>query len=278
MDQISDKEFIQIREYLKQHFGISLNDEKKGLVYSRLRTRVNDMNMNFSQYYEHLISCKTGAEKQFFINVLSTNHTFFWREPDHFECLRDTVIPWLEQNVKDKDVRVWCAASSSGEEPYTLQIILHDHFKNRQGWDVRVLATDVSEKVLDKAVHGVYSNDSVAVLPEKYRQNYFKKFNNDSMQVSDEIRKLLIYRKFNLMDPQLPFKKPFHVIFCRNVMIYFETSDQTALVKRFYDKTADGGFLFIGHAESLNHTNTQYTYLMPSAYRKLEPSVKKQVT
>jgi chemotaxis protein methyltransferase CheR len=228
------------------------------------------MGINFSQYYQHLVSCRTGEEKQFFINVLSTNHTFFWREPDHFVCFRDKVMPWIEETVRDKDVRVWCAASSSGEEPYTLQMILHDHFKNKPGWDVRVLATDVSEKVLNKAVHGVYSNESVAVLPQNYQKAYFKPYDKDSMQVTEEIRKLLIYRKFNLMDEHMPFKKPFHVIFCRNVMIYFESPEQAAVVRRFYDKTIEGGYLFIGHAESLNHTNTKYKYLMPSAYRKLE--------
>ncbi|MCL2704525.1 MAG: protein-glutamate O-methyltransferase CheR [Defluviitaleaceae bacterium] len=267
--QLSDKEFNQIRDFLKKNYGISLSDEKKGLVYSRLRTRVSGMGMNFSEYYNYLIKDKTGGEEQFFINALSTNHTFFWREPDHFEYFRDHVMPWLEQTAKDKDARVWCAASSSGEEPYTLQIILHEYFKDKPGWNISILATDVSEKVLDKAVHGVYSNESVAVLPERWRKAYFKKYDAESMQVADEIRRLVTYRKFNLMDERLPFKKPFHVIFCRNVMIYFDNDSQAALVNRFYDKTVDGGFLFIGHAESLNHTNSKYKYLMPSAYRRL---------
>lgn len=270
MDQITDKEFVLIRDYLKQHYGISLNDEKKGLVYSRLRARVNAMGMDFSEYYKHLISCKTGEEKQFFFNALSTNHTFFWREPDHFEYFRDKVIPWLEENVKDKDVKVWCAASSSGEEPYTLQMILHDHFKSKQGWDVRVLATDLSEKVLNKAVHGVYSKESIEVLPNNYKKSYFTKYDENSVQVTEEIRKLIFFRKFNLMDERLPLRKPVHVVFCRNVMIYFESPEQKALVQRFYENTVEGGFLFIGHAESLNHTNTKYKYIMPSAYRKLE--------
>jgi chemotaxis protein methyltransferase CheR len=266
--ELTDKEFVQLRDYLKQNFGINLSNEKKGLVYSRLRARVQSMDFSFDQYYKMLISDKTNVEKQFFINLLSTNHTFFWREPAHFICFKEQVCPWLEYNVRDKDVRIWCAASSSGEEPYTMQMILHEYFKHKPGWDVRILATDVSDKVLNKAVEGVYSKEAVSTLPDSIRVNYFTKFSEENVQVIDEIRRLVIFRKFNLMDEVMPFKKSFHVIFCRNVMIYFDSPSQAALVKRFYDKTVEGGYLFIGHAESLSQMDVKYKYFMPSGYRK----------
>lgn len=272
--ELSDKEFVQIRDYLKEHYGINLSDEKKGLVYSRLRARVNSMNMSFSDYFKHLISDRTGAEKQFFIDALATNHTFFMREPDHFEYLRSAVLPWVERTARDKDLRLWCAVSSSGEEPYTLQIIAHEYFQSKPGWDVRILATDVSEKALNKAVRGVYSNESLAVMPERWRKAYFKKFDDESMQVSEEIRNLVTFRKLNLMDERFPFKRPLHVIFCRNVMIYFDTPTQAALVSRLYDCLCEGGHLFIGHAESLSHSRTKFNYVMPSAYRKGGEEVK----
>jgi chemotaxis protein methyltransferase CheR len=267
--ELTDKEFVQIRDYLKTNYGISLNDDKKGLVYSRLRTRLQEKGFtNYTDYYKHLTQDKTGAEAQFFINALSTNHTFFMREADHFDYLRDVALPWAEAAVRDRDLRIWCAASSSGEEPYTLQIVMQEYFQLKPGWNTQLLATDISEKVLNKAVHGLYSNESLSVFPAAWRAKYFKKYNDDCMIATDELKKLITFRKFNLMDENFPFRKPFHIIFCRNVMIYFDPFTRDDLVKRFYDHMVPGGFLFIGHAESLNQTNTQFKYDRPAVYRK----------
>lgn len=268
-NELTDKEFNTLRDYLRDHYGISLNDEKKGLVYSRLRTHVTDLGLSsYTEYYKYLTNDKTGKEAQFFINALSTNHTFFMREQDHFDYFRDTALPWLEGAVKDKDLRLWCPASSSGEEPYTIQMILHDYFRNKPGWNLQTLATDISEKVLDKAVLGVYSNESLSALPERWIKQYFIKHDAESMRISEDIRKNVTYRKFNLMDERFPFRRPFQIIFCRNVMIYFDAETRDALVERFYNHMIDGGYLFIGHAESLNHTGTRFKYVMPAIYRK----------
>jgi len=191
------------------------------------------------------------------------------REVDHFYYFRDTVLPYIKNTFgKEKDLRLWCAGCSSGEESYTLQMLVQDFFKLDQGWNTDILATDISTTVLDKAVNGIYLKENIKTLPENWQREYFKSIDAEHSSVSDAIKQRIIYRKFNLMDEKFHFKKKFQVIFCRNVMIYFDASTRDNLVSKFYDLTEPGGYLFIGHSESLNHTDTKYKYLMPATYRK----------
>lgn len=269
MNDITNQEFEQIRGYIKQHYGISLGNEKKSLIYSRLRSVLQERGFeNFTQYYDYLISDKTGQASMIFIDKMTTNHTFFMREVEHFYYFRDTVLPYLEKNVKNKDLRIWCAGCSSGEESYTLQMLIQDHFKE-SAWDTDLLATDISISVLEKAIQGIYSNEQLKPIPEWWKKQYFKKYDNDNMIVTDSIKKKIIYRKFNLMEDNFPFKKKFNVIFCRNVMIYFDNKTREELVQKFYNASDNGAYLFIGHSESLNNTNTKYKYIMPAVYRKV---------
>jgi chemotaxis protein methyltransferase CheR len=269
---ITDREFNQIRDYVKANFGISLSDEKKSLIYSRLRTTLIDLGFdNFTQYYEYLVNDKTKQAVTRFIDKVTTNHTFFMREVEHFDYFRDTVLPYIEETYRSqKDIRLWCAACSSGEESNTLQMILQDYFGNKpETWNTQILATDISTQVLDKAVHSVYANESLASIPDRWKRDYFKKFDAENSMVTDQIKKQIIYRKFNLMEPVFKFKKKFQVIFCRNVMIYFDNKTRDEVVQKFYDLTEPGGYLFIGHSETLNHTSTKFKYIMPATYRKV---------
>jgi len=270
MKDITDKEFHEIRDYIKKNFGINLGEEKKSLVYSRLRTVLAENGMDdFSQYFNYLINDKSGEAVIRFIDRVTTNHTFFMRETDHFDYFKSTVLPYIEETVKDHDLRLWCGACSSGEEPYTLKFIIEDYFKqSKDKWNTEILATDISTNVLDKAVRGLYPNESVKTLPDVWQKTYFTKYDNENSIVKDEIKNGITYRKFNFMDERFPFKKKFQVIFCRNVMIYFDNQTRDTLVKKFYDCTESGGYLFIGHSESLSHTATEYKYVMPAVYRK----------
>ena len=270
MKDITDKEFWQIRDYVKVNLGISLSDEKKSLIYSRLRSTLQELGFeNFTQYYEYLVGDKTKQALVRFIDKVTTNHTFFMREVEHFEYYRDTALPAIEETWgTGKDLRLWCAACSSGEEPYTLAMINQDYFKGK-GWNTQLLATDISNEILDKAVYGVYSNESLSALPEKWKKDYLTRFDADHSSISNEIKSQVIYRKFNLMETNFRFKKKFHVIFCRNVMIYFDSDTRDQVVSKFYDMTEPGGFLFIGHSETLSHSNTQYKYIMPATYKKI---------
>ncbi len=267
---ITDKEFRKLTEYIKTNYGIHLKEEKKSLIIGRLHNVLAKRNFkNFSEYYDYIVSDKTGEAVETLINRISTNHTFYMREVDHFYYFRDKVLPYLASVMKGKDLRIWSAGCSTGEEPYTLAMIINEYFgKEKLFWDTKVLATDISSKVLEEASNGIYSNEEIATLPPQWRLNYFKKINNEKSVLIDRIRNEVIYRKFNLMEDVFPFKRKFHVIFCRNVMIYFDDKTRSELVQKFYDMTEYGGFLFIGHSESLNRQTTKYKYEMPAVYRK----------
>lgn len=269
MKEITDNEFSAISNYMKENYGINLTGDKKSLVYSRLKNILDKKGLkNFTEYYEYLVNDKTGTASITFIDRMTTNHTFFMRETDHFEYLKNVVLPYIEKNEKNKDVRIWCAGCSSGEESYTLEMILTDYFKNKGSWDTELLATDISTTVLAKAIKGVYTKEQIKLLSEDWKNNYFKSIDSSKVQVVDDIKRKITYRKFNLMEPKFPFKKKFQVIFCRNVMIYFDEEVRTKLVKKFYDVSEKGAYLFIGHSETLNNIKTDYEYVMPAIYRK----------
>ena len=269
MINLKDIEFRELTRFMKANYGINLI-EKKILIEGRLSNLITEKGFNnFSDYLKFVFKDSSGNEVSTLINKLTTNHTFFMREAEHFDYFRDTVLPYLEANTKIKDLRIWSAGCSSGEEPYTLAMILADYFGTEKSkWNTKILATDISEKVLETARNGVYSVEAVSTMPKIWGLKYFNKIENESYQINEEIRNEIIYRNFNLMTEIFPFKKKFHVIFCRNVMIYFEPKTKMELINRFYDITEPGGYLFIGHSESVNKNETKYNYIMPAVYRK----------
>ena len=270
MLEITKKEFQQLSDYIKQNYGIRLKEEKMALVSGRLHNVLNQGGFSsFTEYYNYLVAEKTGEAVITLVDRITTNHTFFMREADHFYYFRDRVLPYLSKAVNNKDLRIWCAACSSGEEAYTLAMIIDEFFgKSKLWWDTKVLATDISEQVLETAKKGVYSNERLAPLPMAWKTNYFKPYDNENSILTDKIRNEVIYRKLNLMDNVFPFKKKLHTIFCRNVMIYFDNDTKNRLVEKFYDHLEYGGYLFIGHSESLSRESTRFKYVLPSVYRK----------
>lgn len=270
MQEITNKEFELIKKHIKDNYGISLGDEKKSLVYARLRGILQKKGLaNFEEYYKYLINDKTGEAAVTFIDKMTTNHTYFMREADHFEYFSTSVLPYIEKEYgRLKDARIWCAGCSSGEEPYTLQMYLQDFFESKPGWDTTLLATDISTTVLKMAYNGVYTTDQVKDLPKLWIKKYFNKLSEDAVQASERLRSKIIFRRLNLMEGAFPLKKKVHVIFCRNVMIYFDNPTRDALVRKYYDCLEPGGFLFIGHSETLNHAASDFKYIMPAVYRK----------
>jgi chemotaxis protein methyltransferase CheR len=267
---ITQTEFKQLSEFIHFNYGIHLKEEKQALVNGRLYNVLQQAGFkSFTDYYNHLIEDKTGEAVITLIDKITTNHTFFMREADHFYYFRDKVLPYLASTVGDKDLRIWCAASSTGEEPYTLAMIIDEFFgKEKMFWDTKILATDIAQKVLEIAKKGVYGNERIAPLPSHWKTKYFKKYDNENSILFDKIRNEVIYRKFNLMDTVFPFKKKFHTVFCRNVMIYFDNKTKNELIHKIYDQMEYGGYLFIGHSESLNRETTKFKYVMPAVYRK----------
>lgn len=270
MITISKKEFDQLSAFIKANYGIYLKPEKETLVIGRLQNELIQKGFkNFSEYYNYVIGDKTGMAVSGLLDKITTNHTFFMREADHFDYFKDVVLPYLNSVSRDKDLRIWCAGCSSGEEPYTLAMILDEYFgKDKLYWDTKVLATDISTKVLEEAKKGIYSNKEIETLPAKWRLNYTTKVNGEESVFIDRIRSEVIFRKFNLMENVFPFKKKFHVIFCRNVMIYFDNTTKNTLVNKYYDLLEPGGYLFIGHSESINRDVSRFKYVQPAVYRK----------
>ncbi|MDD3364919.1 MAG: protein-glutamate O-methyltransferase CheR [Syntrophomonas sp.] len=269
MIPISEQELQLLHQYVYDYCGIALN-KKKHLVEGRLYKLLREEGFNsYSSYYNYLLNDKSGAVIKAVIDQISTNHTFFMRENKHFSIFKDQVLPHLKATVKNRDLRIWSAGCSSGEEPYTLAMIIADFFaEDKAIWDKRILATDISIRALEKAKAGMYNTDEMKSLPENWRLSYFNKIDTNKYQVNDKLKKEIIFRRFNLMDKEFPFKKKFHVIFCRNVMIYFDNATKNDIINRFYDYTEPGGYLFIGHSEALNRSDTNYKYVMPAVYRK----------
>jgi len=274
MMHITDAEFHAIRDLVYNRLGITLSDQKKNLVVGRLQKILRGRGMKtFKQYYDSVVADKTDHALSELANQITTNHTFFFREPDHFEFFKSDILPWMTQRHKaihSKDLHIWCAAASSGEEPYTLIITLLEHFgQDYKNWDCGLLATDVSEKALKAAVRGVYDVNRLQGVSPAIINKYFKKV-PEGYEVIDKLKKEVTYRRFNLMNKTLPFKKPFDCIWCRNVMIYFDQETKIDLVNRMYKQTVNGGYLLIGHSETLGRDQTPWKYVKPAVYRKEE--------
>ena len=270
MLSINDKQFTRLTEYLKRNFGVNLV-KKRTLIESRLNNYlVKNGFTNYADYLDYAFGDSTGNEITQILNLLTTNYSYFMREWDHFRYFRDRVLPELAPGLRDGDLRTWSAGCSTGQEPYTLAMILSDFQNDRRlKWDAKVLATDISEKALNNANKGVFQADCLKNVPAVWKLSYFNKISDSEWAVSDKLKKEVIFRRFNLLEEEFPFRKKFHVIYCRNVMIYFTEETKKKLISKFYEATANGGYLFIGQSESLDKNETDYQFIMPSIYKKV---------
>ena len=275
MMAISDQEFRQLRDLIHQRFGINLTEQKRSLLVGRLQKLMRRLNLpTFAAYYDYLSNDKTEGALSELVDLISTNHTYFNREKDHFDYFVQTALPKTIEKLrkaKRKDLRIWCAGCSSGEEPYTLLMLMMEYLgADYSSWDAGILATDISDRALAVARRGTYATERVMQLPEPLRRKYFVPAGQEEMTVVDKIKQEATFRRFNLMNTTFPFKKPFQMIFCRNVMIYFDQPTREALVSRYHQFTEPGGYLFIGHSETLGRSQTLYRYLKPALYQKEE--------
>lgn len=248
---ISDADFRRMVNFIQSSYGIDLS-QKKQLITGRLSPAIRKLGYkSFGDFVNHVLDKKEDSEITLIINKLTTNYTFFMREKEPLDFFRERIIPDLVQrHQRDKCLAIWSAGCSSGEEPYNLSMYIKDYLGMQASqWDTRILATDISQKALAKAKKGVYEVPDT--VPESWRKKYFKKIEGSRYAVSPEIRNNVIFQTFNLMDP-IKFRTKFDVIFCRNVMIYFDQPTKDALVRRFYDATVPGGYLMISHSENLS--------------------------
>ena len=271
--KLTDAQFAKFSSLIYAKCGIHLKPEKKELLNARLGKRLRATGIDsFKVYYEYVTHDTSGDELVQLIDSVSTNFTSFFREIAHFDYLTSTVLPtYLAENRgKGQGITVWSAACSSGEEPYTLAMVLEDFATSNPGMQYRIRATDISTKVLAQARQAVYPEERVAKVPPQFLKRFFQKGVGKSagfVRVKEQLRRMVSFERFNLMD-ELPCQGELDIIFCRNVMIYFNSATQQALVDKFYRCLAPGGHLFIGHSESLTSINHKFKQVASTAYRK----------
>ncbi|HYO83552.1 MAG TPA: CheR family methyltransferase [Bryobacteraceae bacterium] len=262
---IRPKEFALIRDFALSTFGLDLHQGKERLVSARLGKHLLAGGFkSFEDYFRHVEKDKTGASIIALINSLPTNHTAFLREADHFQYLIGTVLPEYRSRGQ---VRVWSAACSTGEEVYSLLFSYLDAQSGNRLPQLKVTGTDISTRVLGVARTATYPTDRVAQLPQAWITRFLRKVPPDRYEVRDEIRNMADFHRLNLMEP-FPESYRFPVIFCRNVMIYFNKATQSQLVRRLGERLEPGGYLFVGHAESLSGLEHGLRYIKPAVYRK----------
>lgn len=268
MIYLQDKEFALITSYIKTNYGVDLT-KKRPLIEGRLSNHLSQLGFqNYMDYFTFAKQDPSGEEMRMLINKLTTNHTYFLRENEHFDFYQKIVLPWIEDELGETDLRIWSAGCSSGQEPYTLVMATLNYLGRRaQHWNCGILASDISNQVLHTAKEGIYTQEEVSQVPPSWLNAYFRQHKHQQFIVSDELRKNVSFRHFNLLSP-FQFKKPFQAIFCRNVMIYFDTPTKNAIINKFYDALLPGGYLFIGHSESLSGCDHKLRYIQPSIYRK----------
>lgn len=270
--ELTPEEYELFRRLVYVKSGINLGDSKSQLVRARLGKRVRQGRFpSFRSYYEYVEKDTSGEELQLLLDAISTNTTHLFREKRHFEFLHKLVTRWAgEQKMRGAVLRIWSAACSSGEEPHSIAMVVHDALKETP-FSTKILATDLSNKVLNRARLGVYECHKVGSVSPEYRNRYFRQVRHEGqvcLELVPEIRGLITFSRFNLMTPTFPFRHGFDVVFCRNVMIYFDRSTQQGLVGRIVEHLRPGGHLMIGHSESLNGIQHPLEYLEPTIYRK----------
>lgn len=253
--RMTKEEFQKVSKLVYDNFGINLNDSKKILAESRLNSLLRKKGIpNFSDYLRVLESDKSGQELIELANKISTNHTYFYREEPHFHYLKSHILPEIFKNNKEEEIRVWSAPCSSGEEAFTIAMTIHSYMQENNllgRKKVKILGTDISLNALSTAEKAIYSKEEIQVLPKTWQTKYFKSINEMEVVVIPEIRNSITFGRLNFMDNQWPFKKKFHIIFCRNVMIYFDTPTKVNLIKKFYNQIESGSYFIISLSESL---------------------------
>lgn len=274
---ITDSEFALLRDLVLERTGIKLGPEKKSLLQGRLQRRLRELGLpDFRTYHDRLLT-EGGADRELelFTNAVTTNKTDFYREAHHFEFVAKTWLPPIVQEAKrgrPRKLRVWSAACSTGEEPYTIAFTLLDALgADARTWDVRILATDINTRVLESAANGVYAMDRLSVVPPEVLRSKFLRGtgpHEGHARVRADVRAMITFRQLNFMDASWPIRTQFDLIFCRNALIYFDRPTQEGLVRRFMDQLVPGGHLILGHSECVQGWFSDLQSLGNTVHRK----------
>jgi chemotaxis protein methyltransferase CheR len=273
---MTDQEFRRFSSLIYQVCGIRMPPSKKTMLESRLQKRLRVLNMSSFRQYADLLFSEEGLEKELaeMVNVVTTNKTEFFREPAHYNFLVQSALPGILEaggGGAGKVINIWSAGCSTGEEPYTLAMILAEHTAHAPGMNFSILATDISTTVLDKARLGIYFEEHIAAVPPQYRRKYFLKSKDKSkalVRVVPELRSLVTFSYLNFMDAEFCVSKRHDIIFCRNVIIYFDKQTQKHVLGNIYNHLVPGGYLFLGHSETLSGMDIPLVQVASTIYRK----------
>ena len=270
--QFTESMFEQIRELVKHHTGIVLSDGKQDMVYGRLTRRLRALDLSDFDSYLTLIKREDEQELTHLVNAITTNLTSFFREEHHFEYLKNTVFPsLLEKNAATQKIRIWSAGCSTGEEPYSIAMVVREFFEDYDGWDVKVVATDLDSNVIDKGKAGVYDIGRVDGLSLEYKKRWMKRGKGDQsnlVKMKSELQNLITFKQLNLLHGW-PIKGPIDIIFCRNVVIYFDKETQRNLFDRYADVLSSDGHIFIGHSENMFNVCDRFESLGNTIYQRI---------
>jgi chemotaxis protein methyltransferase CheR len=270
--ELSQKSFGELARFITSELGIKMPESKLTMVESRLLSRVRELGMqSVNQYAEYFIAAPNGNERERFVDAITTNKTDFFREPAHFHYLRETVLPELAG--LGAGFKAWSAGCSSGEEPYTLAMVLAEYARTQRGFDFAILATDVSSKVLRRARTAIYRQALIAPVPAEYRGRYLLSSRSGEerlVRIVPALRSKVSFHHLNFMDEEYGIRERFDAIFFRNVMIYFDKQTQEAVINKLCRNLVPGGYLFVGHSESLAGMRIPVSPVGTSIYRKVE--------
>jgi len=273
---ISSRDYSRLRKLVYDEAGINLGSEKKTMLEGRIRRRLKELAIHsYGEYCDYLFSDR-GLENELvhLIDVVTTNKTDFFREPRHFEFLTNTALPeFLASGACSGPLLVWSAACSTGEEPYTLAIVLSEYALAHPDFSFRILATDVSTTVLKKARMAIYSRDVVRPVPSALKVRYFMRGRepaDERVRVVPELRRLVEFRRLNFLDPDYGVMENAGLIFCRNVLIYFDRATQQRILEKLTRYLAPGGYLFVGHSETLHELDLPLAPVAPALYRRVD--------
>ena len=273
-EELSDTNFDRLRTLVYDESGINLGADKKTMMEIRLKRRVNSLDLStLDEYCDHVFQPEGRASELIhLIDVITTNKTDFFREPDHFDYLAAKALPDLVSRLSAaRKCLIWSAGCSTGEEPYTLAMLMSEYAQQSTGFRFNILATDICTQVLDKAAVGIFKSESLAPVPEKLRRKYFMRSRDPEsglLRVAPEVRALIEFRRLNFMDADFALPEPPEIIFCRNVIIYFDRPTQVRLLQKLTRRLAAGGYFFAGHSESFQGMDLPLIPVAPSIYRK----------
>jgi len=272
--EMSDKEFMKLSNFINSNYGIRMPENKKVMVQSRLQKRMRELKINdFTRYFEYVFNDSTdSAELIHMIDVITTNKTEFFREAVHFEFMKSTVLPELASMPRSGKINIWSAGCSSGEEPYTIAMVMEEYGNKHKPLDYSILGTDLSTRVLKMAKNAIYSDQRATGIPMELRKKYLLKSKDPSkklVRIVPELRNRTYYKRLNFMDAAYQVNEKFDIIFCRNVLIYFDREIQEQVINKLCRNLRPGGFFFLGHSESIMRMNVPLEQIKPTIFRRV---------